>query len=669
MKTGQGGERRPEITRDGSTDEHILEEARKRSASALEFWSDVYKEADEDAAFADGNQWPDSVVRERESLGQSSLTINTLPQYIDQVLGDARRNSPSIKVSPADDAAEGQEVEGFSGERYTLAKVYEGLIRQIERDSSAEAHYDTAIAEAVIGGIGWLRVYSAYAAETTFDQVIRVKSVRGRSNVLLDPSAVEPDMSDANYGFVLTDLDRETFEKRYPRAQPGSLGGDPERDDVVRIAEYYSREPYDREAVLLSTGETVWRDEIKDVEDEMAAKGIVVVRSRKVRSHKVIWRKITANSVLEGPTVIPCSTIPLVPVFGKEIYYEGRPHYRGVIRPARDAKQVHNYWISAATDAVASSPVAPWLVTPAQIAGYEASWQDANRGNPAVLVYNSTQDGRPTREPPVPMPVAQIQMAREFSDLIKSTTGMYDASLGARSNETSGRAILARAEAADIQNFAYADNLARAIRRVGIIMVEMIPKIYDTERVIRIRREDTEGDWIRINQTVIDDETGEEVKIADMQVARMDVDVRSGPSYGTQRQEAVETMMELFRVVPQIGGAAVDILARHMDWPGADQLADRARKLLPKGLIEETDKSDAEGEQAQQGPTPEEQLAMAKIEAEMADAEATKAEAAARIAEAQRAAEMRDPEAIQQMVAEAVAEAMAAIMSNQETGQ
>lgn len=651
---------KPVTARESNDTEAILEEARKRAAEAEEFWGPVYDAAEEDAQFEDGLQWDAQIVADRARQGQPSLTLNPLPQYVDQVLGDLRRNSPSIHVSPTDDAAAARSIPGRSGDRYTLAKVYEGLCRQIERDSHAEAHYDRAVQGAVQGGIGWLRVYATYAGDETFDQVIRIKSVPGRRNVLLDPHAHEPDRSDAAYGFVFSDMPREHFERLYPDAMTAELG---RSDDMfwrpggrVRVAEYYSREPMRRALLLFGDGRSVWEDEVRDVLDELQAEG-VVISQRSVRTvHRVRWRLITGQSVLEGPRDIPCSTVPLVPVVGKETFHGGRTHLRGVVRHAKDAVRARNYWLSAATERVALAPKAPWVASIDAIRGHEDEWRAANIGAPAVLPYNPGPEGPPQRVAGPAMPAAELQLVREMTDLVKSTVGMYDASLGARSNEQSGKAILARDAQAETQNFAYADNLARAVRRVGLILCEMIPRIYDTERVVRILREDGSGDWVRINQAIEDAETGRVVLVADMGGAKMSVDVKSGPGYSTQRMEAVETMLELMRVTPRVGEIAADILARNMDWPGADELTERLRKVLPPGMLQPR-----EGEEPPPPPepTPAEQAELLMAQAKMAEAQARIAEAQA----PQPAQAGPGREEIAEMVRDMVAEAMADLMS------
>jgi hypothetical protein len=190
---------------------------------------------------------------------------------------------------------------------------------------------------------------------------------------------------------------------------------------------------------------------------------------------------------------------------------------------------------------------------------------------------------RQTFEPPIQ---AMSMLRMQSADDLKATTGIYDASLGARSNEQSGRAILARQKEGDVANFHYADNLARAIKHLGRILVDLIPKIYDAPRVLRIIGKEEEERIVAINQPTIEKGV---MRIYDLAVGKYDVTVSVGPSYSTKRQEAVASMMELSQAYPPLMQVAGDLMVKNMDWPGAQQIAERLRKVLPANLAEDDD--------------------------------------------------------------------------------
>lgn len=656
--------------------EDRLQLARERAVSAIQAWKHNFDAAQEDVVFLAGTQWPESIRKQREDEGRPCLTLNKLPQYIDQVLGDQLQNRPAIHVHPVEDNR-GVQVSNVTGNHdYDLAELYQYLIRNIEYTCNAEAHYDRAFQHAVEGGFGWLRVLTCYATDHAFDQDIKITSIKNRFAVLMDPDCVEPDCSDANYCFISERMTLKKFRKKYPGKRTGDLS-DADRgeyswwcgDEHIRVAEYFYRVPATRELLLLSDQRTVYLDEVENTLPQLAQEGITVIRRRKVETYKVMWEKITAYDVLEGPKEWVGTTIPVTPVLGKEITVGDKTYLRGLIRYAKDSQRMHNFWMTAATERVALAPKAPWVAPAEAIDGYETEWANANRENRSVLRYNTLPNGdKPSRQQPAQMPAAELQIAMSMTDEMKSTIGIYDASVGAQGNETSGRAILARQRQGDRGTFAYVDNLAKAIRRIGQILIEIIPKVYDTERTIRMRFEDETGDYVRINQTVLD-AMGNEIKINDISAGRFDVTIKTGPSYQTQRMEAAESLMQFVQAMPSAGGVIMDLIAKNMDWPGASDIADRLRKILPPGILSKQEMEE-EGIEPPQ-PTPADEIAMvqaqaeqAKAQAEIATAEAKTAEAQQKLAEINALAELQGAGSPAEFIKNLVADAMAELIQS-----
>ena len=168
-------------------------------------------------------------------------------------------------------------------------------------------------------------------------------------------------------------------------------------------------------------------------------------------------------------------------------------------------------------------------------------------------------------------------------------TGIYQAALGQQGNETSGKGILARQQQSHGANFHFVDNLSRALRHAGRIIVDLIPHIYDTERTMRIIGEDGAQSTVQLKPGAAQEQQqmGQVVKkVFDVTVGKYDVTVSTGPSYQTKRQEAVASQMQLVSSFPQIMPVAGDIMVRNMDWPGAEEIADRMEKMLPPQLQE-----------------------------------------------------------------------------------
>jgi hypothetical protein len=671
----------PWFEREEDTEEAILAEARTRVTYGIGYWQEQWDAWRSDLEAIDGSgQWSADEQAKRIAEDRPCLIINTFDQFIAQVLGDGLQNRPSIQVIPGDSESESGMVKATDGlSNFSMAEVYEGLLRNAEYENGAEHHYDTALQHAIETGMGWLRVGTAYGKGITFDQDLKFSAVRNRWSVVIDPDCYEPDFSDANWAFVFHERSRAEFIKRWPDAgvdgfaDMGDEGKWWANEDTVKVCEYFERVPVIRRLLQLTDGTVVYEDEALKIVDELAAKGLSVRRWRDIETNIVYRRLITGVSILEKKSRWVGSTIPLIPVAGKRLDFADKRIYRGLIHNAKDAKMAENFFLSAAVERIGLAPLAPWLVTAEQIEGYEKFWDNANKTNTPYLPFNEgVSTFVPTRTMPPPMPVAEVQMAAVFTDKVKAAIGMYDASVGARSNETSGRAILARQRESDVSSFVFMDNLSKAIRRLGIIGCEVIPKIYDSERIVRLRNKDGSTAFVPINKTIIDEETGKPVIINDMQHAKFDVVVKTGPSYTTQRMEAVEALLEFVRVVPSAGAVILDKIALNMDWPGADDIAKRLVKLIPPQFLTEKERADAGIDKLE--PTPEQQVQMQTNEAMMAraaaDTEMAKAkglEAQAKMAEL--AAATSGPDAamintIRDLIAEGLAEVMAAANAN-----
>lgn len=600
----------------GGDDANLLRIARERYQKAIDADRENRDAALEDLRFMAGDQWPEELRRERKEDGRPFLTINRMPQFVRQVTNDIRQNKPAIKVRPADDKADDE-----------IADVYSGLIRNIEADSDATTAYITAAEGAAQAGIGHFRIVTEYSSDDAFEQDIRIRRIIDPFAVTWDPQAVEPTRSDARYCFVEESLDIETFKARYPKAdtsgwdfsdaQSYSYVGDWLTHETVRVAEYWTRTMEPRTLALLLDGSMVDITGIKDrdgIYDLGNGRMEPAVKTRKVWRAKVEMRIINGAEVLEGPFEWSGRYIPIVPVLGEEVHIGRETLRHGVIRHAKDPQRLYNYWRSAQTEYIALQPKSPFIVTADNIKGYENIWKQANTRNLPYLPHipDKNNAGRaPERATP---PMASQGMAQELliaADDMKATTGIYDAALGAQSNEKSGIAIQRRQAESDISTFAYADNLSRALRHGGRILIDLIPQIYDSERVVRILNEDETVETVEINMT-IRNEDGSTKKVNDLALGKYDVIVTTGPSYATKRAEAVDAMLQLVQSVPKVGEVIMDILVKSMDWPGSDEIAKRLRKLLPPG-IEEPE----EGEEQRPEPPPDPELLVKSKELEL----------------------------------------------------
>ena len=605
---GINGARR--VADGGSDKSELLAEMRTRMQSAQSAFSLTRQAELDDLRFMAGSpdnnwQWPQDVLATRGSVqGQTvnarpCLTINKLPQHVRNVTNEQRQNRPSGKVIPADDRADPE-----------VAEIFDGIVWHIEYMSDADVAYDTACDNQVTFGEGYIRLLTEYCDEDTFDQDIRIGRIRNAFSVYMDPMIQDPCGSDARYCFITQDITVDEFERMFPDATPITTlrtqgVGDASmgywlNENTVRIAEYFRIEEERATLNLYPGGLTAFKGSFEA--RQMEAMGMEPLRTRESSKRVVKWMKTNGFEVLEEQDWVG-KYIPVVRVVGNEFEVDGEIHVSGLVRNAKDAQRMYNYWVSQEAEMLALAPKAPFIGYGGQFEGYENQWKTANTQNwPYLEVNPDATDGAgnsfplPQRAQP---PMAQqglIAAKMGAADDIKATTGQYDPSLGATSNERSGRAILARQAQSDTGTYHYVDNLARAIRHVTRQIIDMIPKIYDTQRVARIIGMDGQTTMAKINPMQpepvreLKDQNGVTIeKIYNPGVGRYDVVVTTGPSYLTKRQEAMDAMSQILQGSPQLWAVAGDLFVKNMDWPGAEELAERLRKTIDPKLLQDQD--------------------------------------------------------------------------------
>jgi len=559
----------------------LLKEAKEAFELCVAHEAENRAAALDDIRFARlGEQWPAEVRKRRELDARPCLTINRLPAFIRQVVNDARQNRPAIKVHPADDAADP-----------VVAQIYNGLIRNIEYVSDADTAYDTALDCAVTSGLGYFRVNTRYASDDGFDQDIVIQRVANPFSIFADPYSTAADSSDWSLAFVVDSMDRERFKARYKGADQvdwDALGysglAAPWLDDRrVMAAEYWTRRPVKRLILALSNGETVGEDEFRANKAMFDAAGVSVIgRPREAMSFEVKQHLLTGAEVLE--TVDWAGKyIPIVPVYGDEVNIEGRRHLRSLVRDAKDPQRMFNYWRTTSTELVALAPRAPFIGPKGAFKTDADKWATANVDNHAYIEFDGPTP--PMRQEFAGVPAGALQEAMNAADDIKSILGLYDASLGAASNETSGRAILARQREGDVSTFHFVDNLSRSIRHAGRILIDLIPKVYSEPRILRVLGPGGEPSTVAVNQAAPGAGQGDpNLQIYDLAAGKYDLTVEAGPSFTTRREEAANQMIELIRAFPEAAPVLGDLLAKNLDWPGADEIAERLKALLPPQL-------------------------------------------------------------------------------------
>ena len=513
-------------------DSKLIEEIRDRIHAEISNHTEANEEMLEDLLFLEGkNHWNDQVRNDRTLDGRPCLTINKLPTFVDQVTGDLRLNLPSIKVKPID-----------SGADPDTAEVMTGMIRNIQSQSNGDIAVLTAADSQVQCGRGAYRIITKYESDKSFDQIICISRIKNHFTVLWDSAAQEWDKSDAKFCFVTEKIPRKEFSRQYPKASLQEFPGDRDRNmdwseqDMIRVAEYFRVVTKEKTLYLLKnhvSGEETISDEKFELME--------VLNSRKVEENHIEWYKTNGIEILEGPVAWPGKWIPIVDVYGKELNIEGRTVYRGVVRNAKDSQRLYNYSRSHHAETTALAPKIPVFATPKMVGAHKHQWDHMHKKNYPYILYDPDAEAPqgPYRPPAVtsnPGAIVEIQVAdQELHD----TTGLQLASMGKTSNEKSGKAITARKQEGDRGNIEYHNHVGRARRWEGKILVDLIPKIYDTERVVRILGEDGSDDQVTINGPQIDPATGRpkmdektrQPKVINLQLGTYDAVVTTGPSW------------------------------------------------------------------------------------------------------------------------------------------
>ena len=532
-----------------------------------------------------GNQWPDDIEKVRSSDRRPCLVINRLPAFIRQIVNDARMSKPAMLTRPVDNGADPR-----------TSSVINGILRHIERASTADVAYDTAIDHAITCGFGFFRLDMDYAHCDSFDMELRVERISNPLNVYWDVTSTRFDAKDWSYAFIVDEIEEREFKRKHGKNTDAvSFNADThprsssDAVESVVVAEAWYKEIKTRKLLLIRFMDGTEQVIREGVLEERVKNGLILPGSFEVAREREAEYGAVKRCVLSGADILEetewqGSTIPVCPVWGDEVIIDGRRHFRSMVTDAMDPQRQYNYWRSAATELVALAPKAPFIAPIGSIPPAERhKWETANTRSHSILFYDASAGNMPTRQPFAGVPAGAVNQAMLNADDIKAVIGLHDASLGAQGNETSGRAILARQKEGDVSNFHFIDNMNRAIRYLGQCMVELIPHIYSTREAVRILGEDNEETIVNLNPnpgqgTILNDD-GEPV-LYDLTVGHYDVEVKSGPSFGTQREEAREAMMEIIRSVPGAGQYMADLLFETFDWPGADKLAERARMLV-----------------------------------------------------------------------------------------
>lgn len=568
----------------------VVEEAKKRYDIAKNAYKDARVLAIEDTKFALGDsdngwQWPASIKQGRDIDQKVCLTVNLTAQHCNQIINNMRQNRPQCRVLPVDNGADKK-----------TAEILGGLIRNIQTASNADDAHDVAAEHCIYGGEGYWRVITEYESESSFNQVIKVKVINNPSLVYIDPFARELDKSDAEWGFIFEDISKEQCRREHPDIDPASWVEDPEgwvTADTVRRAEYFYCEYVKDTAYLLQDGSSILKSDIPPDMLDHAKSSIVKERDTLRKVWK--WCKLLGghDEPLDAKDWAG-AYLPIISVIGKEVNVDGNIIRKGIVRDLKDPARMVNFSYSEAIQTVALQNKIPYMAAAESINGYEEQWANANMSNDSYLPWNAyDEEGKqlpmPKRQEPAVLPAAQVQMLQLSTEQMRAASGQQNANFGIKSEAASGVGIQRLKAQGEIATFHFPDNQVRGLRYEAKILIDLVQKVYDTKRVVRILGLDGKDE-----QAVLDPEmqmpyteqyNDDDIKkIFNPMVGNYDVVIDVGPSYQTQRQESFQMMSELAKTDQGFLQNFGDIFFRASDVPFSDQLAKRAEKMLPPQL-------------------------------------------------------------------------------------
>jgi hypothetical protein len=555
--------------------EDFLKEMREEYELDFDYDRINREQALEDKRFLAGEQWDPVVLEQRKGL--PCLVINSVPQFIAQLVGDWRENKRSVKVLPTED-----------GDK-NIADIRADLVRSIETQSKAERTYDNAFESAAACGDGAFRVAVEYARDDVFDQDIFIRPIDDALSVIWDRLSVDPTGRDARHCFVDDLIPTKDFEKKWPDCKPSELstrvynqmvGRRWIEPDGVRITEYWQMIERDRMLVLFEDGSIRFVD--KDL-DELIQKHGNPIKSRVAPCSYAQMHLVTGFDILSGPYEYRLTRVPIIRMTGRTINIAGQRTRYGIVRFMKDSVRLRNFWRSVAAEQLGYAPKAQWIAPQSAVEGREDEFRRAHLSRDPLMVYNDDATAPPERLAPPAMQTALHEEAAINVQDMKDVTGIHDASLGIKSNETSGRAINARQREGDVASITYYDNGNAAVLEAGDVINQLISQIYDGTRIVRIVGEDEKIKFLKINDPNDPDSP-------DMTVSKYDVSLSTGASYTTRRVEAAQAMMDAVQVWPQLLQVAGDLVAKAQDWPGADDLAERLKKTIPQQFLDPEDR-------------------------------------------------------------------------------
>ena len=569
---------------DPRADRDLLTQARERFSWAEEAESEERSNHLDALQFRAGSHWP-AVLQQGQDPDQPApltMVIDRLNPMIQQVLNAYRRSPLAMRVRPKGGGAEKK-----------VADILEGKLRDIEQQSEADIAYFVALDQACGQGLGYFLLTTEYEDDRSFTQDLRIKPLYNRFAVYVDPASTHPAGLDMEFAFIIERMATSRFMQYYEVSpQELTLFCGPEDGTwhtraEVQVARYYYK-TYTKETIVrLPDGRILPTDGMTDLDPTWP--------TRETRIPTVHWVTMAGNAILERDKWLGCY-IPLIRVEGQRLDVNGQAKRTGMIQAGRDAQVSVDVYSTMEATAIMAAPKSPWLLYADQISGYERLWNQANDPTMPYLLHKAVVVNGQLLPPPqrtvVEPAIQAITQAKVLAQQdLQATLGLFDASMGAPSNERSGVAIEQRKIEGEGTNYGYTANLGWSIRALGTMCVEILPKLHSGPTDLRQVSPDGTVKTTPVNQPYQDEQGQMQQHMLGQ--GQYEVVLSSGPSYETARQQVSDKLGTVIGAVPpETQAYFLDVWAGSLDFPGSEDLAARLKTMVPPAALAASEQTD-----------------------------------------------------------------------------
>lgn len=545
------------------------------------------------------DQWDMSIRQAREQVNKPTMQFNKVTSVIRAILGEWRNNSPSLSVRGKGKNVPQQEID-----------VVEGLIRQIQYESDSDIAYQIAGRHGLECGWGACRVVAEYKSSDSFEQVLCIKPIMDFQSAFFDPTATEANKSDGDYCGVYTVFSKEKFKKFYGKKcpNPESLSGITgnyyirwNTRDTVTVCEMYCKEYFNKKIVQLSDGQEMSADDAKEVLDmqkqsmeanpdyELSGfEPLEIVNEREVKDYKIKHIIFVQNMILEE-TDYPGKILPVVYFEGDSAVIDGEQIPLPFIQDAIDTQKLVNYIGSEVAYGILRSRKETVMATSDMMEGHEDDWINPDRVQGWLEYNKDTDGGKPEFITPPAFNQSFLQAYQNSSEDLMQIMGRFEESRGQETNAVSGVAINARQRSANKPVNLYNNNIQRGIKQIGKVILDMIPHIYDTERNVTIMGADGQSKSVDINvqrgYKMLPNGDVEPHVENDLTKGDYDIEIRVDGSYDDQQAQAMDVLIRLATINPQISNLIPDLLAEVTGLENTEKLVERLKTLVPPQIL------------------------------------------------------------------------------------